>query len=93
MLSFTFASKETISTISSKGQVTLPVMVRRHLGVRANDRVAFVVTPTGEVRVAQVKYPTIASLSGVAGSLKESISWKDIQKIAHKDRLAEKYGK
>jgi antitoxin PrlF len=31
------------SAISSKGQVTIPVEVRRRLGVKAGDRVAFVV--------------------------------------------------
>jgi antitoxin PrlF len=31
------------STISSKGQVTVPVEVRRRLGVKAGDRIAFVV--------------------------------------------------
>jgi antitoxin PrlF len=31
------------STISSKGQVTIPVEVRRRLGVKAGDKVKFVV--------------------------------------------------
>jgi AbrB family looped-hinge helix DNA binding protein len=31
------------STISSKGQVTVPVEVRRRLGVKAGDRIAYVV--------------------------------------------------
>jgi len=32
-----------ISTISSKGQVTVPLEVRKRLGLRAGDRVEFVV--------------------------------------------------
>lgn len=95
MQSFTTGqtSKETVSTISSKGQVTLPVEVRKHLGVKANDKVAFVIEPTGNVRVTQVKYPDIASLRGVAGSLKLALPFKEMRKIAQEDRLKEKYGK
>ena len=32
-----------VSTISSKGQITLPVEVRSRLGVRSGDKVEFVV--------------------------------------------------
>jgi len=32
-----------VSTISSKGQVTVPVDVRRRLGVKAGDKIAYVV--------------------------------------------------
>ena len=86
-------SKEIVSTISSKGQVTLPVNVRKHLGVQVNDRVAFIIEPTGEVKVAQVKYPDIQSLRGAAGSLKQPLPFKEMRKIAQEDRFKEKYGK
>lgn len=86
--------KETVSTVSSKGQVTLPVEVRRHLGIDVNDRVAFVIETSGEVRVTQVKYPDIASLRGVAGSLKTSPpSFKEMIREAREDRITKKYGK
>lgn len=85
--------KETVSTISSKGQVTLPVEVRKHLKVEAKDKVAFVIEPTGNVRVAQVKYPDIQSLRGVAGTLKQSLSFKEMREKAYEDRLVNKYGK
>ena len=87
-----FTTRQIISTISSKGQITLPVAVRKHLGVSSNDRVAFVIGSNGGVKVTQVKYPTIASLSGAAGKLKQSLSWKELRKIAREDRLKEKYG-
>ena len=35
--------KEIVSTITSKGQVTIPVEVRRHLGLRRNDKLSFVI--------------------------------------------------
>ncbi|MDO8691060.1 MAG: AbrB/MazE/SpoVT family DNA-binding domain-containing protein [Dehalococcoidia bacterium] len=34
--------KELLSTVTTKGQVTIPVEIRRRLGVTAHDKVAFV---------------------------------------------------
>lgn len=76
-----------ISPISSKGQVTLPVEVRNHLGVGKNDKVAFVIRSTGEVSVLSAQYPTITSLKGAAGTLKQPLSWKDVKRIAYEDRF------
>lgn len=88
-----YQQKETVSTISTKGQVTLPIRVRRHLGVDPNDKVAFVIEPTGDVKVKNVKYPDIQSLRGAAGFLKKSLSFKEMRQIAQEDRLERKYGK
>lgn len=85
--------KQRVSTLSSKGQVTLPIEVRKHLGVYTNDKIAFIIEPDGKVAVTPAKYPDIASLSGAAGSLKKPLSWKEMQQIAREDRLKEKYGK
>ncbi|OGE31078.1 hypothetical protein A2631_05385 [Candidatus Daviesbacteria bacterium RIFCSPHIGHO2_01_FULL_44_29] len=87
------SSRETVSTISSKGQVTLPVKVRIHLGVKPNGQVAFVIEPSGDVKVTHVKYPDIQSLRGVAGTLKQHLSFKEMRAIAREDRLTNKYGK
>ncbi|MDP2663453.1 MAG: AbrB/MazE/SpoVT family DNA-binding domain-containing protein [Dehalococcoidia bacterium] len=35
--------KELLSTVTTKGQVTIPVEIRRRLGVNPHDKVAFVV--------------------------------------------------
>lgn len=42
------------STITSKGQITLPREVRDHLHVREGDRVEFAIDRDGEVRVRPV---------------------------------------
>ena len=84
-------SKEVISKVTSKGQITLPHEIRKHLGVNYNDKVAFVIEPNGKIQVTLAKYPDIASLSGAAGSLKKSLPWKEMQRIAREDRLKEKY--
>lgn len=87
------SSKQRVSTLSIKGQITLPIEIRKHLGVDTNDKVAFVIESDGKVVVTPARYPDIASLSGAAGSLKKPLSWKKIQQVAREDRLKEKYGK
>jgi antitoxin PrlF len=79
-------SKYIPSTITSKGQVTIPADVRRYLGVDKNDKIAFEITPKGEVLLT--RYPTLAELKGSLGKLPNSLSWKEIREIAHDD-LAE----
>lgn len=86
-------SKEIVSTITGKGQVTVPSEVRKHLGIAINDKIAFIIESTGNVTVTQVKYPDVASLRGAAGSLKRPLPFKEMKKIALEDRLSKKYGK
>lgn len=83
--------KEIISTITSKGQVTIPAEVRRYLGVATNDKIAFVIDDQGTVRLRVPRYPTIASLKGAAGPLKHPLSWQEMQQIAYEDRTQAKY--
>ena len=78
--------QEIVSTISSKGQVTIPAAVRRHLGVGTNDTIAFVLEDNGEVRLSVPHYPTIQSLRGIAGSLPRPMSWQDVEEIAQEER-------
>lgn len=85
--------KHLVTTVSSKGQVTIPVQIRRHLGVGTNDKVTFIIDVQGEVKVTPTKYSNIASLRGAAGSLKKPLSWKKMKEIAHEDRINNKYGK
>ena len=79
--------KEILSTISSKGQVTVPVEVRRHLGIGTNDKIAFVIEDDGAVRLSVPHYPTIASLAGAAGSLPKPLSWSEMRRIAREDHM------
>jgi antitoxin PrlF len=83
--------KEIISTISSKGQVTIPAEVRKYLGIKTNDKISFVIDDEGVVRLRVPRYPTIASLRGAAGRLNKPLSWQEIQKIAQEDRFTSKY--
>jgi antitoxin PrlF len=83
--------KEIISTITSKGQVTIPAEVRRYLGIKTNDKVAFVIDAEGTVRLKVPRYPDIASLRGAAGSLDKPLTWRQMQEIAYEDRLQAKH--
>jgi bifunctional DNA-binding transcriptional regulator/antitoxin component of YhaV-PrlF toxin-antitoxin module len=80
--------KEVVASVTRKGQVTVPVVeVRRHLGIGVKDKIAFQSDEDGEVRVKKVKYPTIASLRGAAGCLKQPKSWEEIEQSAREERV------
>lgn len=83
--------REIVSTLTSKGQITVPAEVRRHLGVGVRDKVVFLIDDDGSVRVRPAKYSTVASLAGAAGKLKSPLSWDEMRDIAREDRLAAKY--
>jgi len=56
---------EYVAKISSKNQITLPADVRRRLGVRATDKIAFVVGDEGRVELRPVQY----TLDSILGSI------------------------
>jgi antitoxin PrlF len=85
--------KEIVSTITSKGQVTIPREVRRHLGLQDGDKLSFVLKDDGSVAVHVPTYPTVASLAGAAGSLPEPKSWKEMREIAREDAAGDEYSK
>jgi AbrB family looped-hinge helix DNA binding protein len=76
---------EVTATVTTKGQITIPVAVRRHLGLKARDQVAFVFEEGGTVRLEVPRYSSIRSLQGAAGSLKKPMSWDEIRRIARED--------
>ena len=71
--------KEIISTITSKGQVTIPAEVRKHLGLHKREKIAFGIDEEGDVHLKTPHYPTLAALRGAAGSLPYPMSWEDIE--------------
>jgi AbrB family looped-hinge helix DNA binding protein len=78
--------QELISTITSKGQVTIPAAVRRRLGVGTHDKIVFVIDDNGDVRLRVPHYPTIESLRGIAGSLPRDLTWQEMNEIAQDER-------
>jgi antitoxin PrlF len=83
--------KEIVSTITSKGQVTIPAEVRRHLGVTQGDKLSFVIEDDGSIEVKAPKYPDVASLAGAAGALDQPLSWAQVNEIGREDRFEAKH--
>ena len=83
--------REVVSTITSKGQITVPVEVRRRLGLSTGDKLAFVIGVDGAVHVRPLAYPTIASLRGAAGRLAQPVSCDEMREIAVEDYVASEY--
>jgi len=65
--------KERISTISSKGQVTIPIDVRRRLGVSTADKVAFIVTDEGKVELRPARFTLESVLGSIVALPNESV--------------------
>lgn len=55
------------STVSSKGQVTVPLGIRRRLGLRDGDRIEFV--PQGELTIVRPARPAANPFAHYAGAL------------------------
>ncbi len=79
--------KEITTTITQRGQVTIPAEVRRALGVKPRDKVAFTIEDDG-VRLA----PASFSLESVYGSVTPSKRPEDFNEISRiaKEARAEK---
>jgi antitoxin PrlF len=82
--------KEVLSTITSKGQVTIPKDVREQLGLQTHDKIAFIIDDDGTVRLRVPQFPTIASLAGIAGTLQKPMTWDETRRIGREDALAKK---
>ncbi len=84
--------KEIVSTVSSKGQVTIPAEVRKHLNIREGDKLSFVIEDAGVVRVKAPRYRDVSSLRGAAGTLglkEKPLNWEEMLDIAREDHLRE----
>jgi antitoxin PrlF len=61
------------TTVTSKGQVTIPAKIRRHLGIKPKDKVRFDVDAAGAVRIA----PAPSRMRALLGSVKPLKPAKD----------------
>ncbi len=65
------------TTLTSKGQITVPREIRNHLGVDVGDRLSFEVTESGQVFV-QAETTDIRSLRGVLKRNRSAVSLKEM---------------
>lgn len=85
------SAREIIVSLTRKGQVTIPSVVRRFLGLTNDGKVALVIDEQAKtVRLQVPRYPTVASIVGAAGSLDKTLQWKEMLDIARSDALATK---
>jgi antitoxin PrlF len=77
------------STITTKGQTTVPKEVRDHLGLKPGDQIEFVIQPDGAVRVDALSVD-IRSLQGsLRRYVKKPVTVEDMRK-AVRDRFRKK---
>ena len=73
--------------IGKAGRLTVPVEIRRHLGLAGSDRVAFEIGEHGSVSMWKVPSATdIEALRGIAGTLPRPMSWEEIEEIVEEER-------
>jgi looped-hinge helix DNA binding domain, AbrB family len=78
--------KQIHSTISSKGQVTIPAEVRRVLGIGTTGKVVFQITQEGAILLTVPQYRSIADLAGAAGKLPNPPTEQELKHIAAEER-------
>lgn len=83
--------KEITTTITQRGQVTIPAEVRRMLGVKPRDKVAFTIEGN-EVRLAPVSF-TLESAYGSVKPSKRPEDFGDISRTAKEAKAEKTIGK
>jgi antitoxin PrlF len=67
----------TTATLTSKGQITIPVEVRTALGVDAGDRVEFVQLAPGRYEFIAATRP-VTALKGMFGKARKAVSLEEM---------------
>lgn len=79
-------------SLSSKGQITVPAKVRKHLGLAPGDRISMQINEQGDVLLKAPRFPTIESLTGFAGRLDTPLSIDEMKEIAYRERMRTRFG-
>lgn len=79
--------REIVSSVTSKGQVTIPVEVRRLLGVKPRDKVAFLVDGDN-VRIAR-RESVVARTAGILKSNKPAPTIEEMRQSVERGMAEE----
>jgi AbrB family looped-hinge helix DNA binding protein len=71
------------STLTTKGQVTIPKAVRSHLGLETGDRIAFLIREDGVVEI-QPETVDLRSLLGIVKPKVRGVTVEDMKKTVRK---------
>ena len=66
------------STLTSKGQITVPAEIRRQMKLGPQDKVVFTLLPNGTT-IMRAKNRSIASLAGSVKTRKKKVAIKDMR--------------
>lgn len=80
---------ELVTSVTSKGQVTIPAEVRRRLGIEPGDKVSFQVED-GTVRLERVKW-TVDEMYGSIEPLERPEDWEARIEAAREEHLARRH--
>lgn len=72
-----------VSTITSKGQTTIPGEIRRHLKLKAGDRLEFLVEPDGRVILVPATVD-VADLKGLLAPAPRRVSIEEMDAAVRK---------
>jgi antitoxin PrlF len=75
------------TTMTQKGQVTIPAAIRARLGLRANDRVRFEIDGD-EVKFRRANSKLLAGFGAVAPRQRPE-NWHDVESVAQQRMAAE----
>ena len=82
---------EFVATVTSKGQLTVPIGVRRKLGIDPGDQVAFVIDGENGARFRRIEH-TVQSVRGLIPTppgMSETIDFDDLIEEAMSDHADE----
>lgn len=79
------------ATLTSKGQITLPIEVRQALGLRAGSRVSFVQQPDGSYELIAAT-GSVRALRGLLTRRRETVTVEQMQE-AVADGAAQRAGR
>jgi antitoxin PrlF len=68
----------TTATITSKGQITIPVEIRQALGLDAGDRISFEEISPGKYSFVPVQRRSVTVLKGMFGQARKAVSIEDM---------------
>ncbi|MDQ7053970.1 MAG: type II toxin-antitoxin system PrlF family antitoxin [candidate division KSB1 bacterium] len=77
-----------ISTVTSKGQVTLPRSIREKLNIKPGDKVEFWIGPDGQVRLVPINI-SITELKGLLAYSGPKKTIEEMQEAIEKGDSAE----
>lgn len=82
------AIREILATLTSRGQISVPVEVQRRLGLKPHDTLAFTIdSETGEVRLRRARFTLETAYQSVP-ALEQPLSDEDLSRIAKEDKAA-----